>query len=89
MATYKILLAEDVDKFIENLPQNEKIKINKRIEKLEIDPEHFGESRGNFWLLKVGRSGYRLAYSFSKTDKIVKIFAIEKRGSSRYEREFY
>ena len=86
---YKIIIARSVNDFIENFPIKEKEKINNRIKKLEIDPEHFGERRGNFWLLKVGRSGYRIAYEFSKSDRIVKILAIEKRGSSDYKRKFY
>ena len=86
---YKIIIAKSVDEFIEKLPENEKERINKRIKKLEIDPRQFSEFRGDFWLLKVGRGGYRISYEFSEVEKLVKILAIEKRASSDYKRKFY
>jgi len=86
--TYQVLIAENVDKFLEKLDNFERDRIIKRLEKLQENPEIFGESRGKFWILKVGRSGYRLAYIILEKEKTVRVTAIEKRKSWRYDR-FY
>jgi len=86
---YKIYLSREAEKFLSRLGRGEEEKIIKRIEKLGEDPEHFGEFRGNFWVLKIGKTGYRVSYRFSKEEKIVKIGAIERRSSSDYKRRFY
>jgi len=88
MTKYDILIADSVIKFIDKLGIEEKDKIIKRIEKLEENPYSVGEPRGKFWILKIGRAGYRIAYRILENDKIVRIVAIEKRKSWRYG-DFY
>ena len=73
--TYQVLIAESVDKFLEKLDEFEREKIIKRLEKLRESPEIIGENRGKFWILKVGRSGYRLAYSILEQEKTVRVTA--------------
>ena len=52
---YTVLLAESVEKYIEKLDPFEKLKIIRRLEKLENHPHSAGEPRGTFWILKIGR----------------------------------
>ena len=86
---YQVLVAENVDKFLEKLDSFERDKIIKRLEKLQENPEIVGESRGKFWILKVGRSGYRLAYIILEKENKVKVTAIEKRKSWKYDRFYH
>ncbi len=88
MAAYRVVLAESVEEFLERLDLNEKLRVVKRIEKLAESPYTVGEPRGKFWILKVGRAGYRLAYTVDEQQKAVLVSAMEKRKSWRYDR-FY
>ena len=88
MANYRVLVAESVDKYLEKLDSFEREKIINRLKKLEENPESVGEFRGKFWILKVGRSGYRLAYLILHHEKVVRVTAIEQRKSWRYDK-FY
>ena len=85
---YKVILADSVFAFISKLDKGERDKIIKRLELLEQNPKSVGEPRGKFWILKVGRGGYRLAFRIIEEEKIVRVTAIEKRKSEKYF-EFY
>ncbi|MEM3085594.1 MAG: hypothetical protein QXT68_00430 [Halobacteria archaeon] len=85
---YRVLLAEQVVEFLRKLDRKEQERDAKRIEKLSTDPVHFGENRGDFWLLKMGRGGYRVAYRFSKEEGTVRVLAAERRSGTAYERRF-
>ena len=88
MSPYNVILADNVISFLDKLDKGEREKIIKRIGLLENNPQSVGEPRGKFWILKVGRSGYRLAYRILESEKLVRVTAIEKRKSHRYN-EFY
>lgn len=88
MASYKILIADSVDNYLERTDKSDREHIIKRLRLLEESPHTVGEPRGKFWILKVGRAGYRLAYSISEQEKVVKVTAIEQRKSEKYK-EFY
>lgn len=88
MPNYQVLIAESVDKYLEKLDPFEKGKIISRLKKLQENPESVGEPRGKFWILKVGRSGYRLAYRIVYEEKTVMVTAIEQRKSWKYDK-FY
>ncbi len=85
---YEILIADNVVSFMDKLDKNEKERIIKRLELLKSNPKSVGEPRGKFWILKVGRSGYRLAFRVIEEENIVRVTAIEKRKSDKYY-EFY
>lgn len=84
MDSYKVLISESVDKYIEKLDSGEREKIIKRLKMLRENPHSIGEPRGSFWILKVGASGYRIAYQVHEKEKIVHVTAIEQRSSPRY-----
>ncbi len=63
-------------------------RILKRLKLLEENPRSVGEPRGKFWILKVGRGGYRLAFRIIEEEKDVRVTAIEQRKSDKYG-EFY
>ena len=86
MARYEVLIAQRVASFLEKLDSFEKQRILKRIEELAENPFTVGEPRGKFWILKVGRAGYRLAFTVEGTR--IMVASIEQRKSSRY-RHFY
>ena len=88
MPNYHVLIAESVEKFLDKLDSFERQKIINRLKMLQEPPESIGEPRGKFWILKVGRSGYRLAYRIMDEEKAVRVTAIEKRKSWRYDK-FY
>lgn len=85
---YDVILADSVAEFIEKLDRGERDKIIKRLELLEQNPQSVGEPRGKFWVLKVGRGGYRLAFRIIEESKTIRVTAIEKRKSEKYD-EFY
>src|SRR3989338_1177021 len=85
MAEYKILVADSAISFIDSLDKGERDKIMKRLYLLENNPKSVGEPRGRFWILKVGASGYRLAFLIIEEEKIIRITAIEKRSSKKYD----
>ena len=85
---YKVLVADSVIDFIDNLDKGEREKIMKRLHLLEQSPQSAGEPRGKFWILKVGQSGYRLAFRIIEEEKVVHVTKIEKRKSEGYN-EFY
>ena len=88
MSKYNVLIADSVIEFLDKLGTNERERIIKRIEKLKENPYSVGEPRGKFWLLKIGRSGYRIAYRVLEGEKAIRITAIEKRKSWKYK-DFY
>lgn len=88
MPNYRVVLADSVISYLDELGRSERDKIIKRINLLENNPKSVGEPRGKFWILKVGRSGYRLAFQLLENDKIIQVASIEKRKSRRYG-EFY
>lgn len=88
MPNYQVLVAESVEKFLDKLDPFERDKIINRLKKLQENPESIGEPRGKFWILKVGRSGYRMAYRIVDEEKVVRVTAITKRKSWEYDR-FY
>lgn len=88
MGIYHVLIAEQVERYLEKLDAAERNRIIKRLELLEEQPRSVGEPRGKFWILKVGRAGYRLSYRILEAEKIVRVTAIEQRKSERYQR-FY
>ena len=88
MPNYQVLIAESVEKALDKLDPFERQKIINRLKMLQENPESVGEPRGKFWILKVGRSGYRVAYRIVDEEKVVRITAIEKRKSWKYDR-FY
>ena len=75
MGKYQVLVADDVDEYLENLDATERKRIIKRLKLLEENPRSVGESRGKFWLLKVGRSGYRLAFKIVEEEHVVRVTA--------------
>ncbi|MDY6789605.1 MAG: type II toxin-antitoxin system RelE/ParE family toxin [Candidatus Nanohaloarchaea archaeon] len=89
MSKYEVRLSPEAKSFIEKLDGQRKDRILSRLKRLESDPEHFGERRGDFWVLKIGRSGFRASFNIEEDKKIVKVHLIEKRGSSGYQRKFY
>ena len=84
MPKYKVLVANSVEKYLDNLDKGERNKIMKRLWLLEENPRSVGEPRGEFWILKVGTSGYRLAFRILEKEKIVRVTKIERRKSSNY-----
>ena len=88
MARYQVLIAESVEKYLDGLDAGERDRIMKRLLLLEDRPHSVGEQRGKFWILKVGRAGYRLAFRILEQEKLVRVTAIEQRKSHRYEK-FY
>ena len=88
MPKYNVLIADSVDEYLSKLDINERDRILKRLKLLEENPQSVGEQRGKFWLLKVGRDGYRLAFRIIEEEKIIRVTAIEQRKSRKYK-EFY
>ena len=88
MSKYSVLIAESVSQYLDNVDIGEREKIIKRLKMLEINPKSVGEPRGKFWILKVGNSGYRLAFRIVEENKEIRVTAIEKRKSKDYE-DFY
>ncbi|GEM_PF-1638020 len=88
MPKYQVLVADIVDKYLEKLDVVEREKIIKRLKLLEENPHSVGESRGKFWILKVGSTGYRLTFKITEEEKIIRVTAIEKRKSHNYSK-FY
>lgn len=88
LSKYQVLVAESVEKYLDKLDKTERDQILKRLKLLEVNPQSVGEPRGRFWILKVGRAGYRLTFRIIEQEKTVRVTAIEKRKSSKYE-EFY
>ena len=88
MSTHTVRIADSVVAFIDNLDRGERDRILKRLKLLEENPRSVGEPRGKFWILKVGRGGYRLAFRILEDTKTVNVTAIEKRRSEKY-RNFY
>ncbi len=88
MPKYQVLIADTAAEYIDGLDKGEREKIMKRLALLEENPQSVGEPRGTFWILKVGRSNYRLAFRVIEEEKIVRVTAIEKRSSRKYM-EFY
>lgn len=86
--SYQVLIAESVLEFIDTLDKGEREKILKRLRMLESEPTSAGEPRGKFWILKVGQSGYRVAFRILENEKTIHVTAIEKRSSRGYEK-FY
>ncbi len=85
---YQVLLSDSVSDYLDKLDKKEIEIILKRLKLLESNPESVGEPRGKFWILKVGRDGYRLAYRIMDSENTVRVTAIEKRKSRKYE-DFY
>jgi mRNA-degrading endonuclease RelE of RelBE toxin-antitoxin system len=85
---YQVLVADSVISFLDRLDPSERNKILKRLKLLEENPKSVGEPRGKFWVLKVGSSGYRLAFRIIEENKTLRVAAIEKRKLKGYER-FY
>ncbi len=79
-ASYQILIAESVEKYLDKLDPFEREKIIKKLKQLQESPETVGEPRGKFWILKVGSSGYRLAYRIMDDEQVVRVTAIEKKS---------
>ena len=88
MPKYQVLIAESVEKYLDKLDKVERNRIIKRLWLLEENPKSVGEPRGKFWILKVGRAGYRVAFRIIEEEKIVRVTAIEQRRSRKYD-EFY
>ena len=85
---YKAYLTDDVEKFLSKLSASEEERIRKRIEKLETEnPYHYLERKGDTWVLKVGRSGYRVAVDMDDEQKKAKILYIQKRSKFYQEYE--
>jgi mRNA-degrading endonuclease RelE of RelBE toxin-antitoxin system len=85
---YKVHLADDAEKFLSKLSTSEEERIRKRIEKLETEnPYHYLERKGDTWVLKVGRSGYRVAVDMDDKQKKAKISYIQKRSKFYQEYE--
>ncbi|MBI2971483.1 MAG: type II toxin-antitoxin system RelE/ParE family toxin [Candidatus Aenigmarchaeota archaeon] len=85
---YNVLVADSVIEFLDTLSKSERDRIMKRLHLLEERPHSAGEPRGKFWILKVGRTDYRLAFRIVEEEHAVRVTAIEKRKSHRYK-EFY
>ncbi len=88
MPNYQVLIADSVAEYLDSLDKNERDKIIKRLNLLEENPQSVGEPRGKFWILKVGRGGYRLAFRILENERVVRVTAIEQRKSRKYK-EFY
>jgi len=88
MVKYQVLIADSVVEYLDKLDKVEREKILKRLRLLEENPYSVGEPRGKFWILKVGRADYRLAFRIIENEKVVRVTAIEKRKSRKYK-EFY
>ena len=88
MSKYEVLVADSIIEYFDKLNKGEREKIVKRLRLLEGNPRSVGEPRGKFWILKIGRAGYRLAFRILEDEKVVRVTAIEKRKSEKYE-EFY
>lgn len=82
---YQVIVADSVVSYLDKLGKGERDKILKRLKMLENVPQSVGEPRGKFWILKVGQSGYRLAFRLIEEEKTVRVTAIEKRKSEKYE----
>ena len=89
MPNYQVLIAESVEKYLDKLDPFERQRIINRLKKLQENPETAGEPRGKFWILKVGRSGYRLAYRIMDEEKVVRITAIAQRKSWEYDKFYW
>ena len=84
---YKVYLANDVEKFLSKLNVFEEERIRKRIDKLETeDPYHYLERKGDTWVLKIGRAGYRVAVDPDDEKKNIKVLYIQKR--SKFYKEY-
>ena len=68
---YQLVLAERVENFLGNMDKGEREKIIKRLELLKDNPQSVGEPRGKFWVLKVGRAGYRLAFRIIEEEMVI------------------
>jgi len=88
MPKYQVLIADSIVEYLDKLDKGQREKIVKRIRLLEETPQSAGEPRGKFWILKVGRADYRLAFRILENEKIVRVTAIEQRKSRKYK-EFY
>ena len=85
---YQVLLAQRVIDYLDRLGHGEREEAFKRIELLKSTPKSVGEPRGKFWILKVGRAGYRIAYRIMESEKVIRVTNIEKRSSWKYD-EYY
>jgi mRNA-degrading endonuclease RelE of RelBE toxin-antitoxin system len=89
MASYEVKISPRVSKFLQNVSGEDHQRIVGRLEKLGDRPRHFGELRGDFWIIYIGKSGYRASYNIDEENNLVEVHNIEKRGSSNYQRSFY
>ncbi len=76
---YEVILHSEPQEFLARLDLAEKVRIVKRLEKLADNPRSVGEPRGKFWILKIGRGGYRAAYFINDVEKRVEVAEIQKR----------
>lgn len=88
MPKYQVLLADSVMEYLDHLDKGERDRIMKRLDLLEAQPHSAGEPRGKFWIMKVGKAGYRIAFRILEEEKIVRVTNIAQRTSRQY-REFY
>ncbi len=77
---YQIIISKKVEKFLDQLNNVEYKRILNRIEKLQENPMHYLELKGDTWVEKAGRSGYRIAVEIKEQEKIVEIIFIQKRS---------
>jgi len=79
---YDILLTDQAVEDLRKLEDNIEKRIRKKIKELSTYPEHFGKRlKGpeNLWVLKVGRSGWRIIFRLHKGEKRIVIITIGHR----------
>ncbi len=77
--TYRILLEKRAKKFIDRLPQNEKIRVVSAIEKLP-EGEDIKRLKGHDDLLRLRVGEYRIIYTVDHGELIVCVIDADNRG---------
>lgn len=79
---YDIFLTEQAVNDLQKLDSNIEKRIRKKIKQLSDFPEHYGKPlKGpkNLWVLKIGRSDWRVIFKIKEDEEIITIITIGHR----------
>lgn len=76
---YKIIIKKKAKKFIDKLPQNERLRVAKAIEKLP-NGEDIKKLKGSENLLRLRVGDYRIIYTVDHGELIVIVIGVGNRG---------
>ena len=77
--SFKIVLEPKAKKFLDSLPDDIALRIVKKLKSIRNDPFHFLEHfEGGYYKMRIGK--YRALVSIDKTERVITIEIIDKRG---------